>query len=92
MTRTFGLQSITRTTTVGGKTHRYCQKQESLSLHDFLSIGRHLLRVLFKKKKPTVKFIHSSNHPGKGEGQGKFILEQATKAQKGSRGIALLFL
>ena len=50
MTRTGGLQSITRTTTVGGKTHRYSQKHESVSLHDFLSIGRHLLGVLFKKK------------------------------------------
>jgi hypothetical protein len=29
---------------------------------------------------------------GKGKGKVKFYLEQATKAQRGSRGIALLFL
>jgi len=29
---------------------------------------------------------------GKGKGKCKFILEQATKAQRGSRGIALFFL
>jgi hypothetical protein len=31
-------------------------------------------------------------HKGKGKVKVKFSLEQATKAQRGSRGIALLFL
>jgi hypothetical protein len=43
------------------ETHRSCQKHESVSLHDFLSIGRHLLGVSFIIRL-KVKFMYRSNH------------------------------
>ena len=47
--------------TTVGKTYRSCQKHESVSLHDFLSTGRHLLGLWFKINL-KVKFMYTSNH------------------------------
>jgi len=38
------------------------QEHESVSVHDLLSTGRHLLGVSFIYNKPKVKFMHSPNH------------------------------
>jgi hypothetical protein len=43
--------------------YRSCQKRNSLSLHNLLPTGRHLLDALFITGL-KVKFMHRSNHTG----------------------------
>ena len=50
-------------------------------------------QYLFLKCPHILIYSHFTRKvPGKGKVQVKFILQQAMRAQKGSRGIALLFL
>ena len=68
--------------------YRTTQQEHPLRTYDLVGYSSIVLRPL--NDSVTVQSHSSEQIHSKGKGQVKFTLEQATKAQKGSRGIVLL--
>jgi len=76
--------------------HPYAPHAQPISFFSILSLAKNWMRSVHipEDLKPSAKPLQEPeiSHSAHMFIKGKFTLEQATKAQKGSRGIALLFL